>query len=241
MTSDYKKYSLEKLQEWVHDAMNSDASPHEIYSAIREAVREDYYYHKDCISRATGLLELMSGHRPVAKDWDVWEQHYYPKEYQYTATGEKFSLQYTEEELNAMCDKAASDEEKEKCREYNVREAEYYNKGTETDTQHSEHYYDYTRNDLTRENPFEPKKWVLPVEQVHDDYFVSFPDDLLEAANLKEGDEVEWVDQGDGSYLLKKVENSSWVKGSEESKHKTYQEMVADGWSMTDDGFWIKE
>ena len=35
MTSDYKKYSLEKLQDWVHDAMNSDASPHEIYSAIR--------------------------------------------------------------------------------------------------------------------------------------------------------------------------------------------------------------
>jgi bifunctional DNA-binding transcriptional regulator/antitoxin component of YhaV-PrlF toxin-antitoxin module len=27
---------------------------------------------------------------------------------------------------------------------------------------------------------------------------------LLEAANLKEGDLVEWVDQGDGSYLLKK-------------------------------------
>jgi hypothetical protein len=78
---DYKKYSLEKLQEWVHDAMNSDASPHEIYSAIREAVREDYYYHKDCISRASGLLELLSGHRPV-KDakWDEWEQTHYPEE-----------------------------------------------------------------------------------------------------------------------------------------------------------------
>jgi len=63
---DYKKYSLEKLQDWVHDAMSSDASPHEIYSAIREAVREDYYYHKDRISRASGLLELLSGHRPVA-------------------------------------------------------------------------------------------------------------------------------------------------------------------------------
>ena len=62
----YKDYSLEKLQEWVHDAMNGDASPHEIYSAIREAVREEYYYHKERISRASGLLELLSGHRPVA-------------------------------------------------------------------------------------------------------------------------------------------------------------------------------
>ena len=40
---------------------------------------------------------------------------------------------YTEEELNAMCDKAASDQEKEKCREYNLREAEYYNQRAKID------------------------------------------------------------------------------------------------------------
>ena len=55
------------------------------------------------------------------------------------------------------------------------------------------------------------KKWILPVEECKDadtdeiEYFVSFPDDLLEATNLREGDQVEWVDQGDGSYLLRKV------------------------------------
>lgn len=55
------------------------------------------------------------------------------------------------------------------------------------------------------------KKWVLPVEEVKDEdtdeniYCVSFPDDLLEAADLKEGDFVEWVDLGDGSYRLEKV------------------------------------
>jgi bifunctional DNA-binding transcriptional regulator/antitoxin component of YhaV-PrlF toxin-antitoxin module len=27
----------------------------------------------------------------------------------------------------------------------------------------------------------------------------------MEAANIKENDMVEWVDRGDGSYLLKKV------------------------------------
>ena len=54
-------------------------------------------------------------------------------------------------------------------------------------------------------------KWVLPIEEVEDgdtgeqEYFITFPDDLLEAANLKPGQEVEWVDQGDGSYLLRKV------------------------------------
>jgi hypothetical protein len=144
--SDYKKYSLEKLQDWIHDALSSgEASPHEIYSAIREAVREDYYYFKHHTSRAYGLLALLNGERPVADKsvakWKEWEETYYPEEYA---------------------------------------------KGKVT-------------------------KWVLPVEVVRDEdtdkdeYCVTFPEDLLEAANLKEGDRVEWVNQGDGSYLIKKV------------------------------------
>lgn len=49
-------------------------------------------------------------------------------------------------------------------------------------------------------------KWQLPVEaDASGEYFVQFPDDLLDAANLKEGDTVEWVDNGNGSYLLRKV------------------------------------
>jgi hypothetical protein len=187
MTSDYKKYSLDKLQEWVHDAMNSDASPHEIYSAIREAVREDYYYHKDCISRASGLLELLSGHRPVEdisilqcdkddkspecqKSWnDFWEENYYPEEYQ----------KYTTNNINLQ------------------KEVEDIRK---------EGGYDWTP-EVKKDKV---KKWVLPVEEVRDEdtdediYCVTFPDDLLEAANLKEGDIVEWVNQGDDSYLLQK-------------------------------------
>ena len=49
------------------------------------------------------------------------------------------------------------------------------------------------------------KKWTLPVEFDGQEYFIDLPNDLLEAANLKEGDAVEWIDNGDGSYLLKKV------------------------------------
>ena len=77
-------------------------------------------------------------------------------------------------------------------------------------------------------------KWRLPVEEVEDgdtgetEYFITFPDDLLEAANLNPGDEVEWHDRGDGSFILKKLP-------------KTYDKMIADGWTMTADGFWIKE
>jgi hypothetical protein len=86
---------------------------------------------------------------------DFWEENDCPEEHK----------QYTEEELNAMCDAA---EEKEKCREYNLREAEYYNKRAELDAEyqvkadgysvdgveHSKYYYDYDRNDPNRTNTF---------------------------------------------------------------------------------------
>jgi hypothetical protein len=52
-------------------------------------------------------------------------------------------------------------------------------------------------------------KWILPIEEVDcDECIINFPDDLLEAANLKVGDEVEWVDRGDGSFLIRKISNA---------------------------------
>ena len=124
-----------------------------------------------------------------------WEENYYPEE----------SQQYTEEELNAMCDKAASDEEKEKCREYNLREAEYYNKRAQLDAE-IEAIRKAGGYEWTPEVP--KKKWILPVEEAKDmdtdetEYFISLPQDLLETAKLKEGDEIRWVDQGDGTYMI---------------------------------------
>ena len=53
-------------------------------------------------------------------------------------------------------------------------------------------------------------KWVLPVQEVENgdteeqEYFITFPDDLLEAANLKPGDEIEWVDMNNGTFILRK-------------------------------------
>ena len=80
-------------------------------------------------------------------------------------------------------------------------------------------------------------KWQLPVEEENDcitgekEYFITFPDDLLEATNLKPGDDVEWVDRNDGSFLLRKI-----------TQPKTYDEMMATaGYTMSADGFWFKE
>jgi len=218
----YKKYSLENLENWLHDAMSAgDATPQEIYDVILDVVKDNYYTYKKQASEAYELLALLKGNG----DWTVEEvlkekEYYEPSmppwghsDLEYlanpTLTEDRISNfpgeQYTEEELNVMCEKAASDEEKEKYREYNLRESEYYNKRAELDAEYeaikAAGGYEWT--------PEPPKdkvvKWQLPVQQNEEDYFVEFPNDLLEAANLKEGDTVEWVDNGDGSYLLKKV------------------------------------
>ena len=75
---------------------------------------------------------------------------------------------------------------------------------------HSDWEYRFT---LPPEEPKQDKvvKWQLPVEEGTDcitgekEYFITFPDDLLEAANLKQGDEVEWISTDDHNYLLRKV------------------------------------
>ena len=96
--------------------------------------------------------------------------------------------QYTDEEMDAMCDNAAKEDK--------------------------------------------VVRWQLPVEEdtVNGEYFITFPDDLLEAANLKEGDDVEWIDNDDGTFILKKS-----------VKQLNHDEAIAAGWTMTADGFWVKE
>jgi len=183
--TDYKKYSLGQVENFLYDAMSSGATPQEIYDTIRGVVEDNYYTYKKSTSEAYELLALLNGNgKGHIQAYD-----------EYLEKGE--NLQYTEEELNAMCDAA---EAKDKV-----------------------------------------NKWIIPVD---DDYNITFPEDLLEQTGWKEGDVLEWIDQGDGSFKLikkEKKEHPSWVKGNELSKVKTYQEMIDDGWSMTDDGFWIKE
>ena len=172
----YKKYSLEQLDNWVNDALScEDLTPEDIYNTIVKCVDDSVEYHKKNLTKSVELLSLLKGHRPVnfettQSDWnDFWEENYYPEEHK----------QYTEEELNAMCD-AASD--KEKCREYNLREAEYYTKRAELDAKHTS--------------------------------------------------------KVDG-YSVDGIEHSQYYYDT--GRNKTYDQMIAEGWQMTDDGFWVKE
>ena len=204
--TDYKKYSLKQLENFLYDAMGAaEATPQEIYDVIKGVVEDNYYTYKKQASDAYELLSLLNGngegHLTCDKedaspecigdyDWFKWD---YDKEHVGLIAQEvnddcmppwghsdMEALKYTEEELNAMC--AAAEEE------------ELISKG-------------YFKEDgLWKKSKDKVVKWILPIEEIDcDECIINFPDDLLEAANLKEGDEVEWIDQGDGSYLIKKV------------------------------------
>jgi len=203
---DYKKYSLEQLENWMHDVTSGDATSDEIYDCIVNVVRDNYYHHKKYADESGKLLTKLGS--PI---------------FDYTATGEKWpidhcmppwghsdieAMKYTEEELNAMCDKAESDAQLEE-----IRKAGGYEWTPEQEPKKTLSHSEAIAAGWTMTDdgfwwpPQETtkKKWILPVEQVHDDYFISFPDDLLEAAKLKEGDEVNWIDNGDGSFSIRKV------------------------------------
>lgn len=46
--------------------------------------------------------------------------------------------------------------------------------------------------------------WTTTVD---DDGIITFPDDLMEKLGWKEGDILEWINNEDGSFTLKKSEN----------------------------------
>jgi len=173
MDFDYKKYSLDKLETWVRDALtSSEATPQEIYDTIKGVVNEEYHYFKHYTSRCYELLALLNGngvgHIQAFDD-------------------------YLKSENKLECDK---DDPSPEC------------KNAWADFWEDEPYSLHVSEDGDI-YPVKDKvvKWQLPVELdgLSGECYVMFPDDLLDAANLKEGDQVEWVDQGNGSYLLRKV------------------------------------
>ena len=201
MDSDYKNYSLERLEEWMHDAMSSGgATPQEIYDVIKGVVEENYYTYKHQTSQAYELLALLNGNgkghlscdkgdpsEECKKSWtSYWEENYYQEEHQ----------QYTEEEMDAMCDAAKKQEEQRKMTYDEAIAAGW--------TMTADGFWIKETPEFKQDKVV---KWQLPVEidGPSGEYFICFPDDLLEAANLKEGDQINWVDNGDGSFTLSKV------------------------------------
>jgi hypothetical protein len=67
--TDYKKYSLGQLENFLHDAMNTDATAQEIYHVIKSVVEDNYLTYTKSANQAKDLLDLLYGRRPV--DWNL--------------------------------------------------------------------------------------------------------------------------------------------------------------------------
>ena len=155
MDFDYKKYSLENLENWMHDVLSSaEVSPQEIFYTIKGVVDENYHIYKNNTQRCYELLALLNGEG---------KGHI--------------------EAYDAV-----------------MREKEYYEPSMPP-WGHSDLEY------LVNQKEDKVKKWILPTEidGLSGDVIVNLPEDLLEAANLKEGDQVQWIDRGDGSFEMRKV------------------------------------
>jgi bifunctional DNA-binding transcriptional regulator/antitoxin component of YhaV-PrlF toxin-antitoxin module len=80
--------------------------------------------------------------------------------------------------------------------------------------------YDY---EIPPQKETKVKSWVLPVD---DEGVIILPEDLLERTGWKEGDTLVY-EISDGGVIVRKKEPLS------------DDEMIAAGYTMTDDGFWI--
>jgi bifunctional DNA-binding transcriptional regulator/antitoxin component of YhaV-PrlF toxin-antitoxin module len=67
------------------------------------------------------------------------------------------------------------------------------------------------------------KSWVLPVDE---DGVIILPEDLLEQTGWQEGDTLVYEIR-DGGVIVRRKDL------------RTYDDMISEGYTMTDDGFWI--
>jgi hypothetical protein len=78
--------------------------------------------------------------------------------------------------------------------------------------------------------PNNENKWIVPVEEFAgtDELLITFPEDLIEKVGWKEGDTLNWKDNGDGSFTLKKV----WQDPYAEEMTKAGYEKVDGVWTL---------
>jgi hypothetical protein len=74
---DYKNYSLEKLSEFLQDALQTEATPTEIHETIVKTLKKEIEYHNVCKRQAEDVLDLIGGHRDLSFMTSGLDEHPY--------------------------------------------------------------------------------------------------------------------------------------------------------------------
>ena len=72
---DYKKYSLQQLDNWIHDVLTSEnITPQEIYDCIVNVVQDNIDTYKKSVDKCVDLMSLLKGHRNIDLD-NLWNTY----------------------------------------------------------------------------------------------------------------------------------------------------------------------
>ena len=87
--SDYSAYSIERLKEWVNDALQTEASADEIADAIQLTLQEEVDYHMQAMNKASDVLAHLKARKRTSNisfakstDWaDFWNSQPGPNDH----------------------------------------------------------------------------------------------------------------------------------------------------------------
>ena len=187
MTADHKNYSLKQLENFLYDAMSADATAQEIYDVIKGVVEDNYNVYKNATQKAYELLALLNGNGVGHISDATSRGNQIHQEIEDILVGirddcripcDMEALKYTDEELDAMC--VAAEEEEELISKGYFKENGSWKK---------------------------PKTWTVEVSMdgLTGDAFLPIPDEVMDLVEWNLYDELEWIDNKDGSWIIRKV------------------------------------
>ncbi len=180
--TDHKDYALKQLENFLYDAMSADATAQEIYDVIKGVAADNYNVYKNAKQKAFELHALLNG-IGVGHISDAISRG--NKIHQAIddcmppwGHSDMEALKYTDEEMDAMC--AAAEEEEELISKGYFKENGSWKK---------------------------PKTWIVEVSMdgLTGDAFLPIPDEVMDLVEWNLYDELEWIDNKDGSWIIRKV------------------------------------
>jgi hypothetical protein len=190
MTADHKDYALKQLENFLYDAMSADATAQEIYDVIKGVVEDNYNVYKNATQKAFQLHALLNGigvghisdatsrgNKIHQEVEDLLQEYPVSKVEEKLKTPIQQNPQYTEEEMDTM----TASEEKELIIKGFVKVNGFWQK---------------------------PKtSWIVKIEMdgLTGDAYIPIPDDLSDIVGWNVDDELEWIPNDNGSYILRKV------------------------------------
>ena len=175
---DIKSYSLRVLEEMIEDALGAECRPDEIFNTIKLAAKRNANYHRICARDAQSLVDLLEGvdrtDKVVSINSGVKIDHVDRERFKlnsdhlndYVNAHSPYNDGWTQQHYR---DKLAKTDNVTGIFEY------------PDDIEHSDAWYDYTRNDPDAKNPF------IEEERNNEDDPKTY-DEMVEAGYTMTGD-----------------------------------------------------